>query len=85
MDNNRNNKSDNNNKNRNEEPFKITGNWETQAKELKKEYSQLSDSDLKLEAGKEHELLGRVSSRLNMTRDEVIEIIKDLKDTKTPA
>jgi len=84
MDNNSNNKMDNN-KNKNEESFKITGNWETQAKELKKEYSQLTDSDLKLEAGKEHELLGRVSSRLNKTRDEVIEIIKDLKETKTPA
>lgn len=59
MDNNSNNKMDNN-KNKNEESFKITGNWETQAKELRKKISQLTDSDLKLEAGKEHELLGRV-------------------------
>lgn len=56
--------------------FKITGNWDAQSKQLKTKFSQLTDSDLKFETGKENELLGRVESRLNKKRDEVINIIK---------
>ena len=58
------------------ESFKITGNWENQSKELKGKYSQLTDADLKLEAGKENDLLERVETRLNKTREEVINIIR---------
>jgi hypothetical protein len=58
------------------ETFKITGNWENQSKELKSKYSQLTDSDLKFEAGKENDLLKRVETRLNKNREEVINIIK---------
>lgn len=58
------------------EAFKMNGNWETQSKLLKKNYSQLTDSDLKFEAGKEDELLSRIESRLNKNREEVIGIIK---------
>ena len=58
------------------ESFKFTGNWDEQSKKLKEKYSQLTDSDLKLETGKEDELLNRVSSRLGKKRDEVISIIK---------
>ena len=41
--------------------FKIKGNWETQAKELKKKYPQLGEADLKLEKGKEMELVSRLA------------------------
>jgi uncharacterized protein YjbJ (UPF0337 family) len=58
------------------EKFEMTGNWETQAKELKKNYAQLTDADLKFEAGKENELLGRIETRLKKNREEVIGIIK---------
>jgi hypothetical protein len=58
------------------ETFKITGNWDNQSKELKKQFSQLTDADLKFEAGKEHELLTRLESKLNKKREEVIDIIK---------
>ena len=58
------------------EAFKITGNWENQAKALKGKFSQLTDADLKFEAGKENELLQRVETRLNKKRDEVINIIR---------
>ncbi len=57
-------------------PFTITGNWEEQSKLLKEKYSQLTDADLKFEAGKEDSLLTRVENRLNKKRDEVINIIK---------
>lgn len=62
--------------NKNAETFKITGNWEKQSKELKNKFSQLTDSDLKFETGKENELLKKVETRLNKNREEVINIIK---------
>lgn len=58
------------------ENFKITGNWDTQSKQLKQKFSQLTDSDLKFETGKENELFTRVGTRLNKKREEVINIIK---------
>ncbi|WP_417612304.1 hypothetical protein [Owenweeksia hongkongensis] len=58
------------------EGFKITGNWSDQSKALKTRYSQLTDTDLKLENGKENDMLKRVETRLGKNRDEVIDIIK---------
>lgn len=57
-------------------PFKITGDWDAQAKQLKNKFSQLTDSDVKFETGKESELLGRLQSKLNKKREEVIQIIQ---------
>lgn len=62
--------------NRNNDVFKITGNWDEQSKGLKEKFSQLTDSDLKFETGKEKELLERVGTRLNKKPEEVINIIK---------
>ncbi len=56
--------------------FKITGDWSVQSKNLKNKFSQLTDADLKFEAGKETDLLIRIEKRLNKKRDEVINIIK---------
>jgi uncharacterized protein YjbJ (UPF0337 family) len=64
--------------NKTPEAFKITGNWEKQSKELKSKFSQLTDSDLKFESGRENELLKKVETRLNKNREEVINIIKKL-------
>lgn len=33
-------------------PFKMAGNWETLSRALKEKFSKLTDSDLKLETGK---------------------------------
>lgn len=57
------------------ESFKISGDWKKQAIQLKEKFSQLTDSDLKFEPGKENELLQRVETRLNKKREEVINII----------
>jgi hypothetical protein len=57
------------------ESFKISGNWAKQSELLKDKFSQLTDSDLKFEPGKENELLQRVETRLNKKREEVINII----------
>ncbi len=60
----------------NNEAFKITGNWDTQAKHIQDKFPQLTESDLKFETGKEEELLGRIENRLNKKREEVINILK---------
>lgn len=57
------------------ESFKISGDWTKQSAQLKDKFSQLTDSDLKFEPGKENELLQRVETKLNKKRDEVINII----------
>lgn len=56
-------------------PFKMAGNWETLSRTLKEKLSKLTDSDLKLEAGKEEELFKRVGSRRDKKREEVIDLI----------
>jgi hypothetical protein len=56
--------------------FKMTGDWKVQSKQLQEKFSQLTDADLKFEAGKENDLLGRVQTRLNKNREEVINILK---------
>jgi phage anti-repressor protein len=58
------------------EPFKITGDWTVQSKQLKEKYPTLTDDDLKLEKGKENDMLKRVESRLNKGRQEVQNIIR---------
>lgn len=58
------------------EVFKITGNWKEQSKELQNKFPQLTDADLKHEPGKENDLLKRVETRLNKSRDEVVNIIR---------
>lgn len=62
--------------------FKVIGNWDTQSKALKASFPQLTDSDLKFETGKETELLGRMETRLNKQRDEVINIIRKGQPSK---
>ena len=69
------------NSNKNVETFKITGSWANQSKTLKGKFPQLTDADLKFETGKENELLGRVETRLNKKREEVINIIKKVQPT----
>ena len=68
--------------NKTTEAFKVTGDWTTQSKQLKEKFSQLTDSDLKFETGKEDELLTRVATRLNKNREEVINIIKKGQPSK---
>lgn len=71
-----------NNKGKNSEAFKITGNWNTESKQLKSKYPQLTDSDLKFETGKEEDLLKRVEKKLNKKREEVINIIRKNQPAK---
>jgi hypothetical protein len=62
-----------------EATFKITGDWKEQSKKLKSKHPQLTDEDLKFEAGKENDLIRRLESKLKKNRQEVINIIKESK------
>ena len=64
------------------EAFKITGDWAPQSKKLKSKFDQLTESDLKLESGKEEEMLARMGTRLNKKREEVIGLIKNVQIDK---
>ncbi|MEO6883322.1 MAG: hypothetical protein ABI199_04770 [Bacteroidia bacterium] len=64
------------NQDKSNDAFKINGNWSDQSNQLKKKFSQLTDTDLKFEPGKENELLTRMGNRLSKKREEVIDIIK---------
>jgi phosphoserine aminotransferase len=72
-------------KNKKSEDFKITGNWEKQSKQLAKKFSQLTKADLKLESGKDNELLERIETRLNKNRAEVINLIKNCQPVEVRA
>ncbi|MFN4248531.1 MAG: hypothetical protein ACK4EY_12440 [Flavipsychrobacter sp.] len=61
------------------EDFKIAGNWEHSSKQLMKNHPTLTEQDVKLESGKENELLSRVEKKLNMKREEVISLIQDVQ------
>jgi hypothetical protein len=58
------------------EPFAMKGDWNAQSKILQEKFSQLTDADLKFEVGKENELIGRIETRLNKNRGEVMNIIR---------
>ncbi|TSJ41353.1 hypothetical protein FO442_14805 [Fluviicola chungangensis] len=60
---------------KNTAPFQITGNWGKQSSQLKEQYSQLTDSDLNFQPGQENQLLDKLGTKLNKSRDEVINIL----------
>ena len=64
------------------EGFTVTGNWSTLAKNLKAKFAQLTESDLKFEAGKENDLIKRIETRLHKKREEVILLLKNAQMAK---
>jgi hypothetical protein len=59
--------------------FKITGDWEAQSKRLKEKYPELTDSDLHFEAGKESELVFRISKKLRKKREAIVNLIQNFQ------
>lgn len=51
------------------------GNWDAQSKQLKAMFPTLTDTDLKLETGKEDELLRGLETKLGKTREELTGIL----------
>lgn len=60
-----------------QEPFKVSADWEMKSKLLRRRYPQLTHSDLKIENEDEDGLLEKIAKRLNKKRTEVVEIIKN--------
>ncbi len=54
------------------EGFRITGNWNHQAKLLQVKFPQLTEADLNFEIGQEINLIVRIQHRLNLSTEEVI-------------
>jgi len=66
--------------NKNSGLFHGTTDWDWHSKLLLKEkFGQLTLADLRLEKGKENELLNRIGARLLKTHEEVRNILKKLK------
>ncbi|MGG7437327.1 hypothetical protein ACQ7CU_04525 [Chryseobacterium arthrosphaerae] len=66
------------NHNKGNQSFKIPEDWDVQSKQLKEKFSTLTDHDLKLEEGKEKEMLERIGNRLRKNREEVLNIITEI-------
>lgn len=56
--------------------FKVTGNWLEQSKLLQQAFPQLTKEDTQFVVGNEHELLERVESRLKLSQEEVMKILR---------
>jgi hypothetical protein len=65
------------------EGFRIAGNWSTLSKQLKEKFPQLTDADLKFEAGQENELMLRLQTKLDKKREEIIQLIKTAAPPKS--
>lgn len=65
--------------------LKITGNWSELKTKLQAKYPKLTDMDLTFSAGKEDELVSRLSKKLAKTEEEITDVIDDLqsKSSKT--
>lgn len=57
---------------------KLKGNWNQIKGNIKQQYGDLTDDDLKYEEGKEDELIGRIQKKTGKTKDEVKKFIDDL-------
>jgi uncharacterized protein YjbJ (UPF0337 family) len=69
------------NQNKTGEAFKVTGDWSIQSKQLQDKFPELTDQDLAFEDGNEEEMIGKLETRLNMTREEVVDIINEGQST----
>jgi len=56
--------------------FKITGDWKQQSEQLKEKYSLLKDSDLQFDEGQDNALISRIENKLSKNRQQVINMIK---------
>ncbi|MEJ8802996.1 YtxH domain-containing protein [Pontibacter sp. H249] len=55
------------------------GSWEDVKRQLRQNYDELTDEDLSYQQGSENELLSRLQTRLNKTKDEVLKLLSDLR------
>lgn len=56
----------------------ILGNWDWQPRKLKEQFGQLTLGDVTLRLGRQHDMIVRLGMRLGKTRDEIINLIRNL-------
>lgn len=59
----------------------ITANWQELKTKLKEKYPKLTEIDLIHSTGKEDELVTRLAIKLDVTEDEITDVIDDLQAT----
>ena len=64
------------NKNKTIDTLVIGVDWAIQSKQMQRQFVILTDADVKLEKGKENELIDRIISRLHKKRREVVAMIR---------
>lgn len=62
--------------------FKIPSDWEVKAKLLRRRFPQLTSSDVTIDQDDGNSMLRRLEKKLDKTRSEVIEIIKNTLPNK---
>ena len=62
--------------------FKIPSDWEVKAKLLRRRFPQLTSSDVTIDQDDGNSMLRRLEKKLDKTRPEVIEIIKNTLPNK---
>lgn len=60
--------------------LELKGYWNQAKGKLKERYAELTDDDLKYEEGKEDQLVGRLQEKLGKTKDEVKQMLRDIKN-----
>lgn len=58
---------------------KIKGNWNIIKGNLKQQWGNLTDDDLKYEEGREDEMLGRIQKKTGETKERINEFIDRIK------
>jgi|GEM_PF-333934 len=61
--------------------FTIDGSWNQIKGKLLQKFAQLTDDDLSFIEGKGEELFGRLQTKLGMGKDELFEMLEELKST----
>ncbi len=57
----------------------MKGTWNEQKGKLKQKFAQLTDDDLMFAEGKKDEMLGKLQIKLGKSKEEMAEILADLK------
>ena len=63
--------------------FTFDGSWHQIKGQLRQKYALLNDDDLEFLEGKGEELLGRLQTKLGLTKEALIELLNDLKEAAT--
>jgi uncharacterized protein YjbJ (UPF0337 family) len=64
--------------------FEFDAAWDQIKGKLRQKYAQLTDDDLAFAEGKGEEILGRLESRLGMAREDLNDMLNELKSEAAP-